>query len=175
MLSASTVWRRSCCNWWLVILISRQRLWIPPRLCHVFAVPLYTWRIWAHGALRMAPVDLLGTLSTRAIQMPVILLVCCERPFGSRLLTSRTAFLHRCGPEIVLYIFRTGLGQSADWHCVRTVYMLPAASDSRLVIPVCDSAPVSSDSRYLVIAGFWWQPVSRQPVCDSGLWFCPGF
>ena len=32
--------------------------------------------------------------------------------------------------------------------------MLPAASDSRFVIPVCDSAPVSSD-RYLVTPGLY--------------------
>ena len=39
--------------------------------------------------------------------------------------------------------------------------MLPAASDSRFVIPVCDSAPVSSDSRLIVSASFRCQPASQ--------------
>ena len=41
--------------------------------------------------------------------------------------------------------------------------MLLAASDSRFVIPICDYAPVYSDSQFQVSAG-----ISRQPVCDSG-------
>ena len=116
--------------------------------------------LWASGALGMAPVGLLGTLSTRAIQMPVILLVRRKRPVCDWFMFSRTASLHRRSPEIVLYIFEL------DWDsqlidCVGTVNMSPAASDSQFVNPVCNSAPVSSDSRYLVTAGFWCQPVSQ--------------
>ena len=39
--------------------------------------------------------------------------------------------------------------RSVPYFIYRTAYMLPAASDSRFVIPVCDSALVSSNSQYL--------------------------
>ena len=49
------------------------------------------------------------------------------------------------------------------------VCMLLAASASLFVIPVCDYAPVYSESRFQVSTG-----ISRQPVCDSGWCFCSG-
>ena len=104
MLSASTAWRRRCWNWWSVIMISRPLLWMLPNRCHVFAVPLCTWRLWAYGSLHMAPVGLLGILSTRALQMPVILLVCLECSVGGWFLSRRTGELFLCLCFHTLYI-----------------------------------------------------------------------
>ena len=50
----------------------------------------------AMGLWRMAPVGLVGTLSTWALQMPVILRVHRECPVGSRCLSSRTRELFLC-------------------------------------------------------------------------------
>ena len=100
-------------------MISRLRLWIPPRRCRLFVVPLYTCRLWAYGTLHTDPVGLLGNLSTWALQMLVILIVHCECPVGRRFLTSWTRENYFCVYGIIPCQFVAGCSDAGGFY-IRT-------------------------------------------------------